>query len=85
MRKSLAIAALLVAGCGSASPEPGLASGTCQTLVTAESDGQTWAEYRDGSQSQPTGAVRMPFDPVNRIIYSANGGAGLFALKVIDP
>jgi len=65
--------------------QPGLAQGTCQTLVSSETDGQTWTEYQDGTQWLPTGALRMRFEPTNRIIYSANGGAGFYALKVLDP
>ena len=65
--------------------QPGLAQGSCQTLVSSESDGLTWTAYQDGAQPMPTGAYRMRFEPKHRVIYSANGGAGLYALKVLDP
>ena len=65
--------------------QPGLADGTCQTLVSSETDGETWVQYQGGTQPVRTGSYRMRFDPTNRILYSANGGAGLYALKVLDP
>jgi hypothetical protein len=53
-----------------------------------ESDGTHWAAYNPlgtGAQNFDNGPFTMEFDKVNRIMYSANWVAGLWALKVIDP
>jgi hypothetical protein len=59
----------------------GSRGGTPQPYVTSdESDGMTWTNYN--SQTFSDGPYRMTFDPINRIIYSANWNAGVWALKV---
>jgi hypothetical protein len=49
-------------------------------LTSPESDGTKWTEYN--SQKFTDGPYRMAFDPMNRIVYSANWNAGVWALKV---
>jgi len=49
-------------------------------IVSPESDGTNWTNYN--SQVFSDGPYRMAFDSVNRIIYSANWNAGVWALKV---
>jgi hypothetical protein len=53
-------------------------------LTSPESDGTVWAPYDNGVQTFGNGPYMMRFDPVNRILYSANWGAGFWALKVVD-
>jgi hypothetical protein len=55
-----------------------------QPYVTSlESDGLTWTPYQSGAQKFTDGPYLMRFDPANRIMYSANWDAGLWALKVL--
>jgi hypothetical protein len=54
-------------------------------FVSLESDGLTWTPYQGGAQTFPNGPYFMVFDSVDRILYSANWAAGLWALKVLDP
>jgi hypothetical protein len=54
-------------------------------LSSPESDGIKWAPYQGGAQKFGNGPYTMRFDPINRIMYSANWGAGFWALKVLDP
>jgi hypothetical protein len=53
-------------------------------ITSKETDGLTWAPYRGGAQTFSDGPFAMRFDPANRILYSANWDAGLWALRV-DP
>jgi photosystem II stability/assembly factor-like uncharacterized protein len=56
-----------------------------QPYVTSlETDGTTWTPYQGGAQKFKDGPYRIRFDKVNRIIYSANWVAGVWALRVID-
>jgi len=52
-------------------------------VVSSETDGITWKDY--STQTFTDGPYRMDFDAHNRIIYSANWNAGVWALKVMDP
>jgi hypothetical protein len=54
-------------------------------LCSSEKDGLTWTTYQGGVQKFGNGPYLMKFDKKNRIMYSANWGAGMWALKVIDP
>ncbi len=54
-------------------------------LTSPESDGMTWTSYQGGAQKFIDGPFLMRFDSVNRIMYSANWDAGLWALKVLSP
>lgn len=49
-------------------------------VVSPEGDGVTWTEQND--QRFSDGPYRMDFDPVNRIVYSANWNEGVWALAV---
>jgi len=49
-------------------------------VVSSETDGMTWKDYND--QTFTDGPYRMDFDAHNRIIYSSNWNAGVWALKV---
>jgi hypothetical protein len=49
-----------------------------------DSAGTTWTPYQGGAQKFKDGPYRIRFDKVNRIIYSANWVAGVWALRVID-
>jgi hypothetical protein len=62
-------------GNGTGQPQP--------YVVSSEDDGTTWTPYN--SQTFSDGPYRMTFDPINRIIYSSNWNAGVWALKVKDP
>jgi hypothetical protein len=53
--------------------------------TSLETDGTTWTPYQGGAQKFKDGPYRARFDKVNRIIYSANWIAGVWALRVIDP
>lgn len=53
--------------------------------VSPESDGRTWTAYQGGAQKFDNGPFTMHFDKVNRIMYSANWNAGIWALKVLNP
>jgi hypothetical protein len=55
---------------------------TCKTSL--ETDGVTWTTY-NGGQVVPRAPLMMRFDPVSRVIYSANWDQGIWALRVIDP
>jgi hypothetical protein len=55
-------------------------TGPAAYITSPESDGTTWTDY--SSQKFTDGPYRMAFDPTNRIIYSANWNAGVWALKV---
>jgi hypothetical protein len=52
-------------------------------LTATEDDSATWSAYAGGPQLSG-GPFEMAFDSVNRILYSANWTAGLWALKVED-
>ena len=68
---------------GGALPSPGPDD---QPYATSpESDGKTWSPYRGGAQKFGNGPLVMAFDPVNRVMYSANWQWGIWALKVVDP
>jgi hypothetical protein len=57
-------------------------------ICSPETDGVNWSAYNPlntGAQTFRNGPYRMRFDKVNRIIYSANWNAGVWALKVLDP
>jgi photosystem II stability/assembly factor-like uncharacterized protein len=49
-------------------------------MTSPENDGTTWTDYN--SQTFRDGPYRMAFDPVNRIVYSVNWNAGVWALSV---
>jgi hypothetical protein len=49
--------------------------------VSPEDDGVNWKQYTDTTKPS-RGPIAMHFDPVNRILYSSNWDAGLWALKV---
>jgi len=56
--------------------------------VSSETDGTNWTAYDPlgaGAQTFDNGPFTLRFDNINRIMYSANWCAGLWALKVIDP
>lgn len=53
-------------------------------LTSPESDGLTWTAYQGGEQKFDNGPYSLRFDKVNRILYSANWNAGVWALKVAD-
>jgi photosystem II stability/assembly factor-like uncharacterized protein len=48
----------------------------------SESSGTTWAKY--SNQTFTNGPAMMRFDAANRIMYTVNWGAGVWALKVKD-
>jgi photosystem II stability/assembly factor-like uncharacterized protein len=50
-------------------------------IVSPVADGTSWKPYN--SQTFNNGPYRFAFDPVNRIVYSANWDNGLWALKVM--
>jgi hypothetical protein len=50
-------------------------------VTSPEGDGLSWAPYSD-TTNPGRGPIRMRFDSVNRIIYSANWNAGVWALKL---
>jgi hypothetical protein len=52
-------------------------------MTSLESDGSTWTQYND--QTFSDGPFIMRFDAINRVMYSANWDAGLWALEVVDP
>jgi hypothetical protein len=54
-------------------------------LTSKETDGLTWVPYQGGKQTFLDGPFVMRFDPGNRIMYSANWDAGVWALKVLNP
>ena len=56
-------------------------------VVTPESTGTTsaWSQYQGCAQTFNNGPFLMRYDAVNGIMYSANWGAGFWALKVIKP
>jgi hypothetical protein len=62
-------------GANSVGPQP--------YVTSPESDGVQWTPYQGGAQLFSDGPYTMRFDPVNRIVYSANWRAGLWALKVL--
>jgi photosystem II stability/assembly factor-like uncharacterized protein len=49
--------------------------------TSPENDGTHWTPYAGGALPS-NGASEIRFDPVNRIMYSANGTAGIWAVKV---
>ena len=51
-------------------------------LVSPESDGLTWTQHNGGAQKFDNGPCILRFDKVNRILYSANWNAGVWALKI---
>jgi hypothetical protein len=42
----------------------------------------TWTPYNGGAQKFTDGPFEMAFDAANGILYSANWGNGILALKV---
>jgi photosystem II stability/assembly factor-like uncharacterized protein len=52
-----------------------------QILTSSEDDGINWAPY-PGSPTIRRSALKLRFDPKNRIVYLAAWDAGLWALKV---
>jgi hypothetical protein len=54
-------------------------------LTSAATDGQSWQPYADGTQKFTLGANGLYLDAKNRILYSTNMAAGLWALKLADP
>jgi hypothetical protein len=54
--------------------------GPSSYMISDETDGINWTAQN--SQTFSDGPYRMAFDPVNRILYSANWNAGVWALKV---
>jgi photosystem II stability/assembly factor-like uncharacterized protein len=57
------------------------AGGVDEPYITSrENDGATWTPY--SGQTFADGPYRMAFDPINRILYSANWNSGVWALKV---
>jgi photosystem II stability/assembly factor-like uncharacterized protein len=52
-------------------------------VVSPESDGTQWTPYN--GQTFGDGPYRMAFDPVNRVLYSANWNDGVWALRVKGP
>jgi len=60
--------------------------GTDVTLLTsAATDGQSWQPYASDGQKFTLGANGLYLDAKNRILYSTNMAAGLWALKLPDP
>jgi hypothetical protein len=53
--------------------------------TSAATDGQSWQPYADGAQKFTLGANGLYLDSKNRILYSTNMAAGLWALKLADP
>lgn len=51
--------------------------------VSPDNDGVNWKPYSDPTKPA-RGPIAMHFDPVNRILYSSNWDAGLWALKVLE-
>jgi len=49
----------------------------------SEKDGAIWTPYRGGAQRFSNGPFEMALDPDRRIIYSANWGNGVLALRVL--
>jgi hypothetical protein len=49
--------------------------------TSPESDGVNWKAYSDTTKPE-RGPIAMHFDPINRILYSSNWDAGLWALKL---
>jgi hypothetical protein len=47
-------------------------------------DGASWAAFENGDQKFDNGPYRMRFDAVNKIVYSANWNAGIWALKSLE-
>jgi photosystem II stability/assembly factor-like uncharacterized protein len=52
--------------------------------VSSEDDGTTWTAYQGGAQKFGNGPATMVFDPIQRIVYSANWDTGCWALKVLE-
>ena len=52
-------------------------------MISDEDDGRAWTVFTP-SQTFSDGPYRMTFDPVNRILYSANWNEGAWALKVSE-
>ncbi len=51
-------------------------------FVSAEDDGLNWKPYENGEQTFGNGPFTMEFDPINRIMYTVQWAAGVWALKV---
>jgi hypothetical protein len=51
--------------------------------TSPETDGATWTPYQAGAQKFDNGPATMVFDPTDRILYSANWTAGLWALEAL--
>jgi photosystem II stability/assembly factor-like uncharacterized protein len=58
-------------------------TGPAPYVTSKETDGLTWSPYQSGVQTFSDGPYVMRFDSVNRILYSANWDAGVWALKVL--
>jgi len=50
--------------------------------TSPEADGLNWTVYNGGGQTFINGPGQQVFDKANRIMYSANGSAGILALKI---
>jgi len=50
--------------------------------TSPEADGLTWTAYQNSEQKFVDGPYQMTFDSANRIVYAANWGAGLLAMKL---
>ena len=60
----------------------GCTNGKNPFFTSPETDGTAWKPYRDGAQKFSAEPFEMWFDAANRIMYSANWGEGLLALKI---
>lgn len=58
------------------------AGGAATFFTSPETDGMTWTPYNGGAQKFTDGPFEMAFDVANGILYSANWGNGILALKV---
>jgi photosystem II stability/assembly factor-like uncharacterized protein len=50
--------------------------------TSPETDGVTWTPFKGGAQTFADGPFEMAFDSTHHIMYAANWGVGLWALKV---
>jgi hypothetical protein len=53
--------------------------------ATPVTDGVHWTPYQNGAQTFSDGPTKYDFDETNRILYASSWGAGVWALRVIDP
>jgi len=61
---------------------PAYGFGAQPFMCSPESDGTTWSPCNGGTQMFTDGPFEMAFDAKQRILYSANWGNGLLAMKV---